>query len=65
MKPIEGALPQPRAATAQVRGTTGRPGEPGSEEGPDSAKAPIKLPESPSDTQPETPKVGTADAPGG
>jgi hypothetical protein len=36
-----------------------------SEPGPDSAKSPIKLPDSPSDTQPEIPKVGTADAPGG
>lgn len=33
--------------------------------GPDSAKSPIKLPDSPSDTQPEIPKVGTTDAPGG
>jgi hypothetical protein len=36
-----------------------------SEAGPDSAKSPIKQPESPSVTQPEIPKVGTADAPGG
>jgi hypothetical protein len=35
------------------------------EPGPDSAKSPIKLPDSPSNTQPEIPKVGTADAPGG
>jgi hypothetical protein len=35
------------------------------EPGPDSAKSPIKLPDSPSDTQPEIPKVGTTDAPGG
>jgi hypothetical protein len=35
------------------------------EPGPDSAKSPIKQPDSPSDTQREIPKVGTADAPGG
>jgi hypothetical protein len=35
------------------------------EPGPDSAKSPIKQPDSPSDTLPEIPKVGTADAPGG
>jgi hypothetical protein len=33
--------------------------------GPDSAKSPIKQPKSPSDTQPETPKVGSTDALGG
>ena len=38
---------------------------PSSIPGPDSAKSPIKQPDSPSDTQPEIPKVGTADAPGG
>jgi hypothetical protein len=35
------------------------------EPGPDSANSPIKQPDSPSDTQPEIPKVGTTDAPGG
>ena len=38
---------------------------PPSEPGSDSAKSPIKLPDSPSDTQAEIPKVGTTDAPGG
>jgi hypothetical protein len=33
--------------------------------GPDAAKRPIKQPDSPSDTPPEIPKVGTTDAPGG
>jgi hypothetical protein len=35
------------------------------EPGPDSAKSPIKQPDSPDATQPEIPKVGTTDAPGG
>jgi hypothetical protein len=38
---------------------------PPSEPGPDSAKSPIKQPDSPSNTQPEIPKVGSTDAPGG
>ena len=41
------------------------PPTPPAEAGPDSAKSPIKLPESPSDREPEIPRVGTADAPGG
>jgi hypothetical protein len=35
------------------------------EPGADSAKSPIKQPDSPDATQPEIPKVGTTDAPGG
>jgi len=35
------------------------------EAGPDSEKSPTKLPDPPVETQPEIPKVGTADAPGG
>jgi len=41
------------------------PPGPASEAGPDSMKSPIKQPNPPFDTQPEIPKVGTADAPGG
>jgi hypothetical protein len=41
------------------------PSVPPLEPGPDSAKSPIKQPDSPADIQPEIPKVGTADAPGG
>jgi len=41
------------------------PLDPASEPGPDSVKSPIKQPDSPSNTQPEIPKVGSTDAPGG